>query len=82
MGQVKPSLRMMEMVDRIAKRAREIYNEGQKGLLDAFDDARHEVEDQEGRRLTRDEQWELGDRFEEVLEGLMEGTGCYSIRYK
>ena len=61
------------MLDRIVKRAREIYNEGQKGLLDAFDDARHEVEDQEGHRLTRDEQWELGDRFDEVLEEVMGG---------
>ena len=58
------------MVDKITKRAREIAKNG-RGLVAAFEDARHEVEAQEGRRLTREEQWELGDRFEEVLDEMM-----------
>lgn len=60
------------MIDRIVQRAKEIAK-NDRGLVMAFEIARHEVEEQEGRRLTRDEQWELGDRFEEVLDEVMGG---------
>ena len=60
------------MIDRIVQRAKEIAK-NDRGLVMAFEIARHEVEAQEGRRLTDDERWELGDRFDDVLEEVMGG---------